>query len=345
MKKRYKLNLKLLSPVHIGTGEVYEPMNYIISTDENGKNYMYVFDEFEFYRNLGDDDKKQFMNLVEKSGVEAILGIHKFIKEREGVIANISYKKIIALNSVVEEYNKKLATIVQASQNTINKLEIYKTYTSPNSNKALILGSSLKGAISTAYQKFNPNANLKEVFKNLIISDSNGCSTFVGTSQIVKRHIATNIAKKENLPKQNLQLSCKDMLEAKMQNQSQKSQKPNENEIKPIYEAIAPCQTLTEIIIKDDLILDISNLAKCCNNHYLPIFQTIFSDKNSSTKISSVFKEKYQNLKLSENQFLLRVGKHSGKRAVIAVSGKEETTTWLINSLPFGWVLCEYNEI
>ena len=28
--KRYKITMKLLSPVHIGTGEDFEPLNYVI---------------------------------------------------------------------------------------------------------------------------------------------------------------------------------------------------------------------------------------------------------------------------------------------------------------------------
>lgn len=63
---------------------------------------------------------------------------------------------------------------------------------------------------------------------------------------------------------------------------------------------------------------------------------------------------------IKENQFLLKVGKYSGARAVTVdgmrnikiMQGKnkpprysdEETTFWSINSMPFGWLLCEILE-
>lgn len=78
---------------------------------------------------------------------------------------------------------------------------------------------------------------------------------------------------------------------------------------------------------------------------------------NLQEKISTNFIEKYENLKLEANQFLLRIGKHSGARAVTIdgirsikiMKGKgnkpsfeqEETTIWLTDHKPFGWLICE----
>ena len=39
--KNYRIKLKPISPIHIGTGEAYEPMNYVIDVDpKDGKDYM-----------------------------------------------------------------------------------------------------------------------------------------------------------------------------------------------------------------------------------------------------------------------------------------------------------------
>ena len=51
--KRYKITMKLLSPVHIGTGEDFEPMNYVMDTGtiitKEGKSiegkFLYIFDD------------------------------------------------------------------------------------------------------------------------------------------------------------------------------------------------------------------------------------------------------------------------------------------------------------
>ena len=66
---------------------------------------------------------------------------------------------------------------------------------------------------------------------------------------------------------------------------------------------------------------------------------------------------------LKDNEFVLRIGKHSGARAtsidgmrkikIILGKGKapataqEETTTWIVEGdrMPLGWVLCSYEEL
>lgn len=96
-----------------------------------------------------------------------------------------------------------------------------------------------------------------------------------------------------------------------------------------------------------------------CNAHYLPLFKSQFdydTDEFTRKSLSDNFVKKYENFTLQKNQFLIKVGKYSGARAV-TVDGirnikimqgrgnfrdaKEETTFWSINQLPFGWLLCE----
>ena len=55
MISRYRLKLTALTPVHIGTGEDYDPVNFVI--DEG---YLYEFDEYNFYSNLSEDAKQRF---------------------------------------------------------------------------------------------------------------------------------------------------------------------------------------------------------------------------------------------------------------------------------------------
>ena len=107
----------------------------------------------------------------------------------------------------------------------------------------------------------------------------------------------------------------------------------------------------------------IDELVKACNSHYMPIFTSQFdyeTDEFTREALSDKFIEKYEHLKLTDNQFLLRVGKHNSARAVTVdgvrkikiMQGRgqkpkisdEETTAWLINKQPFGWLLCEILE-
>jgi len=58
--KTYRLKLTALTPIHIGTGEVYEPTNFVI---DDG--YLYEFDEVLFYQSLNELEKKEFFHKLQ----------------------------------------------------------------------------------------------------------------------------------------------------------------------------------------------------------------------------------------------------------------------------------------
>lgn len=318
--KHYNLKLTPISPIHIGTGQAYEPTNYIIDKDkfkDKEYNYLYAFDEFLFFRNLPDKDKADFAN---KLDAKTILDIQRFIKSRAQIAKNIAYKKSIVSSEIAKDYNDKIGQFAQREQGAINQMIIEKTYTSPNLNKALIPGSSLKGAIATALRK--------KSLSNLIIADS----TIINSSTIIDE--AINIKRRRDATDDGLKTKI-EAIDTTSTFQAKLSLKFDENSNKN---------------------LDIHSLIAQCNKHYLPIFLSQFSyksDENTRAKLNSEFVKKYENFKPSPNQFLLRVGKHSGARAVTfdgqrqiwnqktRENMEEETTTWIINKCPFGWLLCE----
>ena len=345
--KNYKIKLKPLSPIHIGTGEAYEPMNYVIDADKDGKDYMYVFDEFEFVKGLDDKSKEEFGKIVSSLSSISLLKLQSFIKNRIALAKKMHYRKILVSNDFKKEYIEKAGKVVQTEKDAkeiINKLSAEKTFISPNLNKAIIPGSSLKGAMATAFwemkvidedqkyddvKKIMSATNKKNPFSHLLISDSKiiKLSTFIDIAKNIKR---------SKVSKEGLSVT---------------------------YEIITTeSEFEVNLAIKND-ILKIENIKNSCNDHYLPIFKSRFdktTDKFTREALSDKFIEKYEHLKLADNQFLLRVGKHSGARAVtvdgerkiLIMQGKnkkpkisdEETTAWLINKQPFGWLLCEILE-
>ncbi|BCD68477.1 type III-A CRISPR-associated RAMP protein Csm5 [Nitratiruptor sp. YY09-18] len=370
--KKYRLKLTALTPIHIGTGEVYEPTNFII---DDG--YLYEFDEIKFYKNLPQQDKEQFKKVVSKSGYESLFELHKFIKSRKEYAKKAYIKKVQVTKSFAKDYEKKIG---RADQNeggrridprkVFNRFEIEKTIRFNNRpNNVYIPGSSLKGSISTAYQEYiykkdkkkwekwfknsNPSQNL---FKELSIADAIPLKAY---------SIIGYALNKERFEEDDQGPTIK--LETIFSNEKQQS----------IFE--------TDLTIKDfydlDKEVDIKEIQKACNEHYLPIFEQMFKpyatfkgkkvDDFTNEYYSDAFYEKYKNFKPKENQFLIRVGKYSQARAVtidgmrkirVKVSGggprrkpnkwetlDQETTTWMFgvsersnqNLLPFGWVLCE----
>ncbi|WP_298025101.1 RAMP superfamily CRISPR-associated protein [uncultured Campylobacter sp.] len=339
--KTYKINLKPISPIHIGVGEAYEPMNYVIDTDaKDGRDYMYVFDEFEFVKGLNEKSKEEFERIVSNLSADTLFELQKFIKEKSALAKKKSFKKILVSPKVAKEYREKLGKAVQKEgdgKKVINQLIIEKTFISPNFKKAIIPGSSLKGAIATAFgemlYKTIESYKTKEYFSDFLIADSSAIRshTFVADAVNIKRN-------------------------------EQSRDNGNDNSIKVRYEVIdSKSEFETTIAIKNAK-FDVKELVKACNSHYMPIFISQFScetDEFTREALSDKFIEKYDNFKLADNQFLLRVGKHSGARAVTVdgirkikiINGKgkfsieeEETTAWLINKQPFGWLLCEILE-
>ena len=188
--KNYKIKLKPISPIHIGTGEAYEPLNYVIDRGADDKYYMYVFDEFEFFKKLDEKSKDEFMKIMDRSSNISLLKLQSFIKNRMALAKNLHYRKILVSKDFGKEYIEKAGKIVQIekdAQEIINKLLVEKTFISPNLKKAIIPGSSLKGAIATAFwemkvideeQQYNDvkkvmsATNKKNPFFHLLISDS-----------------------------------------------------------------------------------------------------------------------------------------------------------------------------
>ena len=346
--KNYKIKLKPISPIHIGTGEAYEPMNYVIDVDlKDGKDYMYVFDEFEFFKKLDEKSKDEFMKIASDTTGDGILKLQKFIKEKSSLAKKVSYYKMQALKNIAEDYDNKIGKVVQregGGKKVINQLVIEKTLISPNLKKAIIPGSSLKGAIATAFwemkvideeQQYNDvkkimsATNRKNPFSHLLISDSKiiKSSTFIDIAKNIKRN------------------------------------KISKDGLSVVYEVISTeSEFEVGLVIKNNAI-KIEDIKNACNDHYLPIFESQFDDKTDKfikKELENEFIKKYMNFKPAGNQFLLRVGKHSGARAVtvdgerkiLIMQGKgkkpkileEETTAWLINKQPFGWLLCEILE-
>lgn len=163
--KRYKIKATALSPIHIGTGEVYEPTNYII---DDG--YLYSFREEEFIKNLTKEEIKKLIKL------KNLPEIYKFFKDRKYIAKDI-YELCVEVSRDIETVyryiekprrNPKTKQIqMKFGKPVYNKMEILKTYKNPNTLEAVIPGSSVKGAM----ESFLP-LNSVEDRQKLKISDT-----------------------------------------------------------------------------------------------------------------------------------------------------------------------------
>ena len=360
--KSYKLKLTAISPLHIGTGEDYEPTNFVI---DNG--YLYEFDEYTFYNKLDNQMKQTFLNAVESKAADSLFAVHRVIKLNKQKAIESAVSKVKVTKGIDSDYRTKVGQAVQHeggkhASKVFNRFQIARTIRQPNSHSVYIPGSSLKGALSTAYQegyyKQSPalwresfTKPLDNIFKNLMVADTT----------VIKADAKIGyVLNKERFEEDPLGPSNK-------------------------MEVIEPGSVFeTTIKIRDYEApheVDFNFLKKWCDKHYLSLFQqsfkpfTIFKgekvDDFTNEYYPEAFYEKYKNFTPKPNQFIIRVGKHSGARAVtidgmreirVKVSGggpnrkpnrwetlDQETTTWMFgekerdeeNLLPMGWVLCE----
>ena len=178
----YKLKITTLSPVHIGTGDVYNPTNFVIDN-----NTLYEFDEVLFYKSLSNSDRQK-LNTKLDNWME-IIAFYKSKKEEAKAISHFECKSS-------DEVQKKYNTIINrnGTKNT-NQLEIYKTFKNPNTHRAIIPGSSIKGMLETAMKIYvKPPKASNEIRQNIIISDALLLSGGVEIGYADRRH--RNPAKK-----------------------------------------------------------------------------------------------------------------------------------------------------
>ena len=156
MKESFKCFLKILSPVHIGCDEVYEPMGFVM--DEQARQII-VFDPLSFISQMEAVDKQRFSEICLEGTVSSILEIYKFLKDRtaEG-------RHIDVCQGFVDHYHKTLDISVKDKkriQQELNRFTIERTSFSPGDHRPYIPGSAIKGALRTAY--LNARAEKKKV--------------------------------------------------------------------------------------------------------------------------------------------------------------------------------------
>ncbi len=367
-----KLRLTALSPIHIGTGEHYDPTNFVI---DNG--YLYEFDEIEFFKKLNSKQQEEFLKAVESNAEDSLFQIHRIIKNNKKQAIESAYNKVQVSKGIEKAYQNKIGRAVQIEggrkkpkTKVFNQFLIEKTIRLSNSYRVYIPGSSIKGAISTALQEmiFKKNRGLyKKLFENANPSENFMKEVSIADTVPIKTFSIIGYAlNRERFEDDNL--GPKNIVEVIFSNEKQNS----------IFE--------TTLTLKDEFCeipyqTNIEEIKKACNEHYYPIFEQMMNgyayfkgktiDDFTNEYFSGMFYEKYKDFKPKENQFLLRIGKYSQARAVtidgcrrirVKISGggpkrkpnrwerlDQETTSWLFglnensnnNLLPFGWVLCE----
>jgi CRISPR-associated protein Csm5 len=145
----YRLLITPLSPVHLGTGESYEPTNYVI---DDG--CLHEFDTGAVIDALSVGDRKALLDIGgRRPDAEMIKALQRFFFERRDVLMAHAVQRVPVLPGVASLYAKSVGQTVNREADggkVVNRLEIDRTAFDPVSRQPVLYGSSIKGAIRTA---------------------------------------------------------------------------------------------------------------------------------------------------------------------------------------------------
>ena len=140
---RHTLHLTPLSPIHLGTGEDYEPTNYLIADG-----VLYTFDPARAI--LNPDEERELHAAAQSGDLQHIQ--RYFHHNPKPYIAAATHASSVS-KGISTEYQKNYGEIVQREskgKNVHNRFQIERTATNPHNHQPYIPGSALKGSLRTA---------------------------------------------------------------------------------------------------------------------------------------------------------------------------------------------------
>lgn len=146
--EEHRLAITTLTPVHIGCGEDYTPTDYVIDEDA-----LFAFDNAVVSQALSGRDRATLLKLVQRGTTGILQDLQKFFWEHRQPLMAISNHYLPVSSGVAALYQNRIGWIAaqeEGGRKVINRLEIERTFYNPVSQKPVIPGSSLKGAIRTA---------------------------------------------------------------------------------------------------------------------------------------------------------------------------------------------------
>jgi hypothetical protein len=155
----FYLKLTTLTPLHIGTGEVYTPTNFVI---DNGK--LFEFDEVLFYQSLNPSDKREFGQKLNNW-----MGIIDFYRSKV-IEAKAVARFECEVSKKIENTYKKLRNDDGSKKK--NQFQIAESFKNPNTHRVVIPGSSIKGMLDTVLGIYAKKVKSNEPRQRLILSDA-----------------------------------------------------------------------------------------------------------------------------------------------------------------------------
>ncbi len=366
MNKPIKIRLHVLSPIHIGCDDVYEPTSFVI---DESKKKLIEFDPVEFVKSLNKERKNKLAEIANKGTLVSIIEMYRFVYSNKAAIKG--YEVDISKN-IVDRYLqvKNMELNEKKIKQELNNFLLLRTAYLPNNNNPYIPGSSLKGAMRTGYLSMLAySGNTDEGIKTIIENEK---PRFSITGRKNAKELEKELLGGEFATDPFRMLKVSDLLpvsDVKRQITYAINMRKSDGAIRmPVplevissgsFEGVLNIDTpLKESGIKRPLSWAI--LSALFHKHYTRVYNTEVRLKKFAVPSIEKFKDK-----LKTSAFLIRLGRHSGAEAVTIegnrfikiMQGRDKapryldsaTTVWLAsdeprpkntsNLFPFGWAV------
>lgn len=337
------LHLTLLSPVHIGTGEDYEPSQYIMQDQ-----VLFAFDSAVASQTLSKTQQQELLKIVSQPSRQAgdlLLQLQQFFYNQRTLLAAAAQHKLPVSPGIFSLYQKRIGKAAHrenACESVVNQLEIQRSAFNPYNQHALIPGSSLKGAIRTAVlADLNHTNALKQVQDKRTHKWRQETAHELET-RLMQGKFATDPLRLLSISDTTYQLPALFSTDIRFAVNRKKAdiKKEAKQNLYQLLECLVPLryrsfkaqlslQNLQGISLDKatpavKLRFKIQDIARACNNFYYPQFKAelaLLKEREYVNPawvktVEAIFQgTTYQRMQ-SGQAFLLRVGRHSGAEAV-----------------------------
>ncbi|MEW6108106.1 MAG: type III-A CRISPR-associated RAMP protein Csm5 [Nitrospirota bacterium] len=336
MEKPLKVRLHILSPIHIGCDDVYEPTSFVID-EKKGK--LIEFDPMVFIKALNKQERDELSKVC--SG-DNLLSILKTIKRLYR--PNIKGHEVDIASGLLDHYKKVQTLSTYDKKVVINQFTMQRTAYNPLNNLPYIPGSSLKGSLRTAYLSSLAQENgINSYWKSSgLLSRQDLEKPEYIYKQIGKKHVAKKL--EQNLLKGDFatdpfrMIKVSDLLPEgqiktrivysvnKNKKEGNKATLAGKGDVYQIFEIIQSGAVFEGTInieqpnkkseIKSPITED--KLKKVINKFFIPLLESeikILKALSIQVPLINEINQKFKG-KINKTAFLIRIGRHSGAEAV-----------------------------
>ncbi len=159
-----RVRLHVISPIHIGCDDVYEPTSFVI---DEGRKRLISFDPLEFIHSLNDSERERFTSISSEGTIASIVKIYQFLSGRE-----VKGREVEITDDLISHFRQVKALPLHDEKRVrqeLNKFSIGRTAYDSYTSLPYIPGSAIKGAMRTAYlSKLAKESNLRDGWKRFL---------------------------------------------------------------------------------------------------------------------------------------------------------------------------------